>query len=147
MRFVLKHALMVCFFLFFCTFSAEAATGTAGLPDAGGVNGPQGQALIERLREGQAEPTKRLVVLDVRTPEEFTQGHVPGALLIPLQELEARMGEIPEGVPVLIVCRTGRRAATAYDMIFKARPQAVESGLWYLKATPEYKPDGSFVFP
>ena len=147
MRFVLKHALMVCFFLFFCTFSAEAATGTAGLPDAGGVNGPQGQALIERLREGQAEPTKRLVVLDVRTPEEFTQGHVPGALLIPVQELETRLGEIPTDRPILILCRTGRRAAAAYNMVNSVRPEAAAIGLWYLKATPEYRPDGTFVFP
>ena len=89
----------------------------------------------------------RLVVLDVRTPEEFAQGHVPGASLIPVQELEARWREIPGDRPVLIICRTGRRAAAAYDMLIKLRPDAVKTGLWYLKAVPEYKADGTFVFP
>ena len=87
------------------------------------------------------------MVLDVRTPEEFAQGHVPGVLLIPVQELEARWREIPEDRPVLIICRTGRRAAAAYDMLLRLRPDAVKTGLWYLKAVPEYKADGTFVFP
>ena len=112
----------------------------ADLPAPGAVSGPEGHALMAALGD-------RLVVLDVRTPEEFAQGHVPGVLLIPVQELEARWREIPEDRPVLIICRTGRRAAAAYDMLLRLRPDAVKTGLWYLKAVPEYKADGTFVCP
>ncbi len=111
----------------------------AELPSSGAVNGETGQALITALGE-------RLLILDVRTQAEFDQGHVPGALLIPVQELKKRLGEIPEGRPILILCRTGRRAAAAYDILSKARPDSLRVGLWYLDATPEYNRSGTFRF-
>lgn len=126
--------------MFVLLFALSGGAGAADPPAPGAVNGPEGHALMTALGD-------RLVVLDVRTPEEFAQGHVPGALLIPVRELEARWREIPEGRPVLIVCRTGRRAAAAYDMLIKLRPDAIRTGLWYLKAAPEYKADGTFAFP
>ena len=112
----------------------------ADQPVSGPVSGPEAHALMKSLGD-------RLLVLDVRTREEFAQGHVPGALLIPVQELETRLGEIPTDRPILILCRTGRRAAAAYNMVNSVRPEAAAIGLWYLKATPEYRPDGTFVFP
>ena len=51
-------------------------------------------------------------VLDVRTPEEYAEGHVPGAVLLPLQELQERWEEVPEG-DVLVICKSGARSATA----------------------------------
>ena len=51
-------------------------------------------------------------VLDVRTPEEYVEGHVPGAVLLPLQELQERWQEVPEG-DVLVICKSGARSATA----------------------------------
>ena len=53
-------------------------------------------------------------VVDVRTPEEFADGHVPGALNIPYDEVAARLREIgPPSTPVLLYCYSGGRAATA----------------------------------
>lgn len=57
-----------------------------------------------------------LVVLDVRTPAEFREVHVPGSTNLPLGDLERRAQEIRElaaARPVLLVCRTGRRAESA----------------------------------
>jgi len=51
-------------------------------------------------------------VLDVRTPEEFEEAHVPGAVLLPLQELQDRWQEVPEG-EVLVICKSGGRSAAA----------------------------------
>jgi len=118
---------------------ATIAAGAAELPPSGEVNASQGHALMHELGE-------RLLVLDVRTPEEFAQGHVPGALLIPVRELEKRLGEIPGDRPVLLLCRTGKRVVTAYDILAKARPEMIHLGLWRLNATPRYSQDGSFVF-
>jgi len=52
-------------------------------------------------------------VVDVRTPEERPDGVIEGDVLIPLDELSARAGEIDPGRPALIYCRTGSRSAMA----------------------------------
>lgn len=51
-------------------------------------------------------------VLDVRREDEYAEGHVPGAVLIPLDQLERRLEEVPEG-EVLVICRSGARSAAA----------------------------------
>ncbi len=52
-------------------------------------------------------------LVDVRTPGEFAAGHVEGATNIPVDELDARMAEIPSERPVVVYCRSGRRSAHA----------------------------------
>lgn len=61
-------------------------------------------------------------VLDVRTPEEFVQDrHIPGATLIPLQELSARMGELTDKhEPIACFCRSGNRSTTACQQLAAA---------------------------
>ena len=61
----------------------------------------------------QAWQQKTAVFIDVRTPEEYKAGHVPGAILIPLAELEQRLGEIPREPLVLLICRSGNRSGQA----------------------------------
>lgn len=56
-------------------------------------------------------------VLDVRTPEEYDEGHVPGAVLIPLAELAVRLAEVPAGDPLYVICRSGARSAQAVEML------------------------------
>jgi phage shock protein E len=58
------------------------------------------------------------VLLDVRTPEEFRDEHVPGAVNVPLQELAARLGEVgPRDRTVVVYCRSGRRSAEATRLL------------------------------
>jgi rhodanese-related sulfurtransferase len=52
-------------------------------------------------------------VLDVRNPDEYEAGHVPGAVLIPLPELAERRSEVPEGNPLYVICAAGGRSLTA----------------------------------
>jgi rhodanese-related sulfurtransferase len=60
------------------------------------------------------------LLLDVRTPEEFAQGHLPGAVLIPHDQLASRLAEI-EGKPwVLVYCRSGARASKAQAVLEQA---------------------------
>ena len=56
-------------------------------------------ALIQRVRDGE------VTVLDVRPREEFEAGHVPGAVSIPLRELEERLGSLEHGRDVVAYCR------------------------------------------
>lgn len=67
-----------------------------------------------RLREQGA------FILDVRTPQEWNEGHIPGATLIPLDQLADRVKEVPADKPVVVVCRTGNRSATGRDLLKKA---------------------------
>lgn len=52
-------------------------------------------------------------VLDVREPDEYADGHVPGATLIPLGQLGQRIHEVPEGRPLYVICATGGRSRSA----------------------------------
>ncbi|WP_100333692.1 rhodanese-like domain-containing protein [Bacillus alkalisoli] len=60
---------------------------------------------------------KEMVILDVRTPQEYNEGHIPGSILIPLQELESRLGELDKNEKYLIVCRSGNRSAQASELL------------------------------
>lgn len=54
------------------------------------------------------------LLLDVRTPAEFREGHVPRATNIPVQELPMRLREVgPTNRPVVVYCRSGGRSAQA----------------------------------
>ena len=59
----------------------------------------------------EAEPKPFL--LDVREPWEYQAGHVPGAHLIPLGELEERVSEVPRDREVLAICHSGQRSLAA----------------------------------
>jgi len=75
------------------------------------------EELVDRL--GGETP---IVLIDVRTPEEFAAGHIPGALNIPYDELPARLHELDgrQGEELVVYCRTGRRAEIAEQALAKA---------------------------
>lgn len=54
---------------------------------------------------------KNGVVVDVRTPEEFAEEHFTGAVNIPVDQILARMDEIPRNQPVVLYCASGARSA------------------------------------
>ena len=67
-----------------------------------------GDVSVERAWELiQDKPS--LVILDVRTDAEFWDGHIEGAINIPVGELEERLGELDRGDDMLVYCRTGNR--------------------------------------
>lgn len=70
--------------------------------------------LLVRVREGE------VTVLDVRPPEEFTAGHVPGALNIPLHELKDRLAELPADLEVVAYCR-GPYCLLSFEAVAKLR--------------------------
>ncbi len=72
-----------------------------------------GDELYRKLAMGES-----LAVLDVRTETEFEAKHIPGSVLIPLQELDTRASEVPNsGVPVAVVCEYGIRSASACQFL------------------------------
>ncbi len=58
------------------------------------------------------------LVLDVREPDEWAAGHAPGAVHIPLGDVPARIGELPESDgPLPVVCRSGGRSSRAVQWL------------------------------
>lgn len=76
------------------------------------------------LREIAVDELPRLgagsTIVDVREPLEWTTGHVPGALLIPLGELRDTLHSIPRDRPVITICEAGVRSCTAASLLASA---------------------------
>ena len=68
-------------------------------------------ALRQRLDSGDA------VVVDVRTTGEFASGHIARSINVPMDEIEARLEDIPTGGKVVLVCQTGQRSKMTYDRL------------------------------
>ena len=68
-------------------------------------------ALRQRLDSGDA------VVVDVRTTGEFAAGHIARSINVPMDEIEARLEDIPTGGKVVLVCQSGMRSKMTYDKL------------------------------
>ncbi|MFH1980661.1 MAG: rhodanese-like domain-containing protein [Pseudomonadota bacterium] len=66
------------------------------------------------------EKEKDYVLIDVRQPAEYQDGHIPGALLIPLGEMERRLFELPSDRDLVFYCRSGGRSAAAATLAVDA---------------------------
>jgi len=76
--------------------------------------------LLERAMKGL------VTVLDVRPPEEFAAGHVPGAVNIPIHELEKRLAELPKRKEVVAYCR-GPYCLMSYDAVQLLRRKGLKA--------------------
>lgn len=94
---------------------ASTGQGTAATPEVGLPS-----VAVEQLQSVLAQGPA--VVVDVRTPEEFAGGHVPGALNIPVDELSDRLAELEaqRSAPVYLICASGRRSARASALLSEA---------------------------
>ncbi len=62
---------------------------------------------ISQLRSNPSTPTQ---LVDVRSGSEFAAGHIPGAVNIPMDQIEARLGDLDLNLPIVLICQTGKRA-------------------------------------
>ena len=106
------------------------------LPPSGKLNAAQALSLLKGPEKIDC------AVIDVRTPAEYEEGHIPGAVLLPIEEMPGRLSDIPDDKPVILVCRTGIRAGDVWNMLRKARPDQVA---WYIRAKPKYMANGEWT--
>ncbi len=83
-----------------------------------GAAGALAAAAVE-VQQGAALQKQGALLLDVRTPEEFAQGHAPGAKLIPLDQLQSRLAELggAKNRPIALICRSGNRSGIAQRIL------------------------------
>lgn len=72
------------------------------------------------VAEANARFNAGAYLLDVRTPEEWNEFHVEGSTLIPLNELQSRVNEVPQDREVVVVCRSGNRSQEGRDILLNA---------------------------
>jgi rhodanese-related sulfurtransferase len=69
---------------------------------------------------------KQAIVLDVRQPEEYREGHIAGSKLIPLGELSKRINELSKDKEIICVCASGSRSQSATKFLVDAGYKAFD---------------------
>ncbi|MDO8120456.1 rhodanese-like domain-containing protein [Isoptericola sp. b490] len=74
------------------------------------------------------------IVLDVREPHEYVTGHVPGARMLPVDQVSRRVQELPRAEPVYVICQSGNRSASVCELLerhgFDARSVMGGTSAW-----------------
>lgn len=65
------------------------------------------EVTIDQLAAARADGA---YVVDVREPQEYVAGHVPGAVLVPLSQIGARLSDLPTDRKLYLICRSGNRS-------------------------------------
>lgn len=89
--------------------SASASTLVAGKE--------KGSVTVESFQKIWESAPQSLLLVDVRDPREFSAGTIKGAVSVPINELEKKVGALPLDKPVVFFCSTGARSGEAYDTV------------------------------
>jgi NADPH-dependent 2,4-dienoyl-CoA reductase/sulfur reductase-like enzyme/rhodanese-related sulfurtransferase len=119
--------------------SAKDPINMAGFVAGGLVRGEHPQVDVETLFAAPAD--RRPLVLDVRTPQEFSAGHIDGALNVPVDELRSRLDEIPRDREIAVCCQVGQRGYLATRLLRQKGFSASNVGGGY-KTYKLFQPNG-----
>ncbi len=103
MKYLTYFTFSLCFFLNACSASQAEAIHN--------INAAQGKAMMD---------DEDVIVLDVRTKEEFADGHVPNAKNLPLSEIEKAETLFEKDDKLIVYCRSGARSSQAAQSLSKA---------------------------
>lgn len=116
-----------------CQPKKEAPATETGTTEAGGavqasVKAMEGAALLDLINNKDMKDAT--LIIDVRSNEEYREGHLANAINIPVDEIEARMAEIEDfkEKPVVVYCNTGKKSADAGEKLVAAGFQDVSNG-------------------
>ncbi len=101
------------------------------------------KAILDQDKEGE------FLLIDVRQPEEYEAGHIPGSVLIPLGELEARHRELNRSKKIITYCRSGRRSMAAaialcglgFESVYNMSSGILDWHYGIVSGIPETKPE------
>ena len=101
----MKHIIRLSFLMLMTLFIAACSPASSQLisPDN----------YVTQFRDSSVEH----ILIDVRTVEEYAEGHIAGSVNIPVDYIESRLAEIPSDIPVVVYCRSGNRSARAATIL------------------------------
>jgi rhodanese-related sulfurtransferase len=129
-----------------------AATVAASAPSASGATTkPSAVALVPGKEKGsvtvdsfeqvwKANP-ESIMLIDVRDPKEVAAGTIKGAVSLPINDLEKKVGTLPADKPVVFICGTGARSGEAYDTVKLLRD---EVKAYFIDADIKFNGDGGY---
>ena len=82
---------------------------------------PTVSALDPAKLRTQMDRGDRFQVIDVRSAQEFATGHIPGAVNVPMDELDTRLADLSDHSPVVLVCQSGTRAGMCAEKLKQTR--------------------------
>ena len=109
--------------------SAKDPINMAGFVAGGLLRGDHPQVDVESVLATPA--SKQPFLLDVRTPQEFDSGHIPGATNIPVDDLRSRLSELPRDQKIAAYCQVGQRGYLATRILLQAGFSAANVGGGY----------------
>jgi rhodanese-related sulfurtransferase len=100
---------------------------------------------VAPIEAWDAQRAGTLLIVDVRQPQEWRSGVVPGAARIPLPELSRRTAELPEGNALAFLCRSGHRSVLAARHARRRGHEVVSirggMAAWSAECLPVSRPD------
>ncbi len=109
--------------------SAKDPINMLGFVAGGLLRGEHPQVDIDVVLAAPA--AEKPFLLDVRTPEEFASGHIPGAVNIPVDDLRSRLGELPRDRKIAAYCQVGQRGYLATRILMQKGFSAFNIGGGY----------------
>jgi len=109
--------------------SAKDPINMAGFVAGGLLRGDHPQIDVEAVLAGPIG--EKPFLLDVRTPQEFASGHIPGAVNIPVDDLRFRLSELPSDRKIATYCQVGQRGYLATRILLQSGLPAVNIGGGY----------------
>ena len=95
-----------------------ACGGTTATPDAPAEGDPaELPQVVDAETVASIQDDPEVVLIDVREPEEYAAGHIPGVTLIPMGEVPERLDEIPTDKTVITYCRSGNRSGQVMQFL------------------------------
>ena len=102
----------------------------------------KGSITVASFEKVWKEAPASLMLVDVRDAKEFAAGTIKGAVSIPMNELEKKLGTLPTDKPVVFVCGTGARSGEAYDTV-KLLASGVKAS--FIDAEIKFNADGTYT--
>lgn len=109
--------------------SAKDPINMAGFVASGLLRGEHPQVDVEAVLA--ADGTERPFVVDVRAPEEYEAGRIPGAVNIPIDDLRSRLDDFPRDRKIAVYCQVGQRGYMATRILLQAGLSAANIGGGY----------------
>ena len=94
-------------------YAEKRRDSTPGIPAEEGSDPTAADALSSRELKAELDRGEKLVIVDVREPQEYQINRIPGSILIPLGDLQKRFTELDRNANIVTQCKSGMRSAKA----------------------------------